>query len=350
MDALGSIHTIGGLEECSFESVSSSYSDMAFDIEYTGDEGQVFKWRWETNFEGYKSSSQLLSQHLILPLLTLSHMSLSNDDDEDAKDIEKAVDKACRTARRALPIHLKNVFKAKLSTTLCRVTAATNFVPDSQLPPVSLASESPEITLPTPVLEDDEEKQPTTKSSPPPSPPSTCKAVPHPPSPEKATSAVTSRERERSPTPARMQSPSQAPMDVDDDSATESEEEEIDLSQVSRRAPPSQSQSSVPKPSIAKPAPPPPSPPPTVKNTSPRADNIDQKVPSPSPSPPPTKATRSKPSSASSSELKKLTKRAKPAISDSDDSGEEHGSSGTRGGAPKARGTRQPLRRGGKRF
>lgn len=65
--------------------------DMAFDIEYTGDEGQVFKWRWETNFEGYKSSSQLLSQHLILPLLTLSHMSLSNDDDEDAKDIEKAV-------------------------------------------------------------------------------------------------------------------------------------------------------------------------------------------------------------------------------------------------------------------
>ena len=91
MDALNSIHTIGGLEECSFESVNSSYSDMAFDIEYTDNDGQVLKWRWETNFEGYKFSSQLLSQHLILPLLTLSHMSQSNEDGEDAKDIEKVV-------------------------------------------------------------------------------------------------------------------------------------------------------------------------------------------------------------------------------------------------------------------
>lgn len=37
-------------------------------------EGDAFKWRWNTIFVGYKISAEILSKHLIMPLISVSHL------------------------------------------------------------------------------------------------------------------------------------------------------------------------------------------------------------------------------------------------------------------------------------
>ncbi|KAF9223867.1 hypothetical protein BS17DRAFT_802339 [Gyrodon lividus] len=129
LDLLSRAHTLGGMQELSFEVVESKFGDFAFELEC-----DAFKWRWETIFVGHKISADILSKHLIMPLISVSHLAFSSSDvvgDLTTSDLEKAVDKVARTARRTVDTHVKNALsKPRLATTIRRTTAIFNFISD----------------------------------------------------------------------------------------------------------------------------------------------------------------------------------------------------------------------------
>jgi len=140
LQVIADAHTIGGIAELSFQVVESQYSDLAFEVEC-----EAFKWRWETTFLGHKLSSEIISKHLIFPLISLNHLTFSSSEticDLPDSELEKAVDKLGRTARRAVETHIKNAFsKPRVATAVRRMTAIFNSVPE--LPPVKSTTEKP---------------------------------------------------------------------------------------------------------------------------------------------------------------------------------------------------------------
>ena len=61
--------------------------DFAFQLECN-----AFKWRWETIFVGHKASADILSKHLIMPLISVNHLAFSSPDvvgDLSPTDLEK---------------------------------------------------------------------------------------------------------------------------------------------------------------------------------------------------------------------------------------------------------------------
>ncbi|KAF8071710.1 hypothetical protein FPV67DRAFT_1560501 [Lyophyllum atratum] len=112
--------------------VESNFADLAFELEY-----ETFKWRWETCFLGHKASAEVISKHLIFPLISLNHLAFSSPEAVTAlsdADVEKARDfRHGRTARRSVDTHIKNALsKPRIASTLRRMTAMFNFIPDLQ--------------------------------------------------------------------------------------------------------------------------------------------------------------------------------------------------------------------------
>jgi hypothetical protein len=120
-------------------------------------ECDAFKWRWEVVFVGHKLSADILSRHLIAPLISANHLAFSSAEPVSAlseSDLEKvilhtgillvilthlifhllliqAVDKMARTARRTVDTHIKNAMsKPRVATTIQRITAVFNFASD----------------------------------------------------------------------------------------------------------------------------------------------------------------------------------------------------------------------------
>ncbi|KAJ3727926.1 hypothetical protein C8R42DRAFT_694236 [Lentinula raphanica] len=122
---LSEIHTPGGIDNASFEVISTRFSDLAFEIEYEG-----IRWTWETCFIGYKSSAEVISRHLVLPLLSVTHaaFSVSKPAGEMVdSELEKAIDSVGRAARRSVDTHIKNVIsKARIYSSMRRMTALYN--------------------------------------------------------------------------------------------------------------------------------------------------------------------------------------------------------------------------------
>lgn len=143
LEHLSKIHSLGAISDFTFDIVESNYADLAFELE-----GDGFKWRWETCFLGHRFSAELISKHLIFPLISVNHLSFSSVDSVSElpdSDLEKAVDKVGRTARRTVDTHIKNALsKPRVATTLRRMTAMFNFVPD--LPPVTSVVDTPDLT------------------------------------------------------------------------------------------------------------------------------------------------------------------------------------------------------------
>ena len=93
VELLSAAHTIGGMEDLSFEVVRTHYSvgtevaieaaalsdyfvqDLAFQLS-----SDTFKWRWETYAVGPRLSAEILSQHLIMPLVSLTHLAFTSAD------------------------------------------------------------------------------------------------------------------------------------------------------------------------------------------------------------------------------------------------------------------------------
>jgi len=83
---------------------------------------------------GPKISAEILSKQLVLPLISVTHLAFNSAEfvtEMSDGDLEKAVDKTGRTARRTLDTHIRNAMsKPRLATTLRRMTAIFSFIPE----------------------------------------------------------------------------------------------------------------------------------------------------------------------------------------------------------------------------
>ncbi|KAK7690802.1 hypothetical protein QCA50_005902 [Cerrena zonata] len=133
LDFLLGLHGIGGIKDLIFEVVESRRADLTFELRSTN-----FKWRWETYNQGPKISANVISQQLVLPLISLNHLAFSTAESmsELSEDnLEKVIDKAGRTGRRTIAHHLKNALaRPRLATSIRRMSAMFNFLPD--MPPI----------------------------------------------------------------------------------------------------------------------------------------------------------------------------------------------------------------------
>lgn len=322
LELISNIHTVGGISEVSFEIASSKYSDLAIELECDS-----CKWRWETNSVGYRISAEIISKQLIFPLITANHVAFTSTEPINEMsdiDLEKAVDKAARTARRALDTHVKNtVSKAKFSTVLRRITAMLNFVSD----PPSVLSTIPQPDLyakytqkkpgsAAPNLNSNSVVNASTSLSH--EPPAKLKSARRPsPSPP--------RQHEISPPrsghPSKSHSASAAPVSAS--TGSETEDDDADEPVV------------VKAPEIEEDA----------KMASPGLSPVREKARTPSPIP--NSVAAAEPSPGADSAGKKGAKKPRIASSDSD----SEDNTKARGSRPPARrGAKQPVKRGGKRF
>ncbi|KAJ6531722.1 hypothetical protein B0H19DRAFT_1188224 [Mycena capillaripes] len=318
LELLAKAHTLGGIADLGFDVVESNYADLAIELDC-----EVFKWRWETCLQGSRFSAEMISRHLVLPLISLNHLSFTSESavgESSATDLEKAVDKVGRTARRSVDTHVKNAMaKPRVATALRRITAMFNF--EHNLPPIQLSAEKPEFQAQ--VVQAKAREQ-----SPIPSPvPFKRRSIPldpisaTPPAPSK-----TLPSKERTPSP---------PIPVTADSATESDTE--------GEAPPAAAKGKGRALSSAA------LPPAKVEPESPAPRPQSS---SPIPSKPLSRAKA--PSSDSDSSPLRPAKKPKPLLSSSDEDSEAERkrrlAKATSGAGGAKRGTRQPIKRGGKRF
>lgn len=143
---LEDVHSLGAIGDLSFTVTDSRYSDLAIDLR-----GDGFNWRWETFSIGPKQSADVLSKHLILPLLSTAYLAFISPDaisEISTNDLEKTVDRIGRTARRSVDTHIRNIFsQPRICTSLRRVSALFAFNADS--PPITDQPERPQLDLPS---------------------------------------------------------------------------------------------------------------------------------------------------------------------------------------------------------
>ncbi|KAI5982267.1 hypothetical protein EDD15DRAFT_2325177 [Pisolithus albus] len=309
LEMLSRAHTLGTVSDLSFELAESKKADLAFELGC-----DTFKWRWDTIFVGHKASADILSQHLIMPLISVNHLAFSTPDvvgDLGAEDLEKAIDKIGRTARRTVDTHIKNALsKPRLATSLRRMTAVFNFISD--LPKITTAIEA------TPLQP--RELTPRLSAQTEPSR-STGDYVTHNTTDIRGDLKSEGKH-------IRVQSPITA--DVDMGSATESESDRHPSTLGSRQ---SRDKSPV--------------------ATSQHSLTIPSKAPSPVPSGAQSRtATKLPLSSDTDSSPHRPAKKSRPSPASDEDSEEERKklAAQIKSGAASIRGTRQPLRRGGRRF
>ncbi|KAI0086993.1 hypothetical protein BDY19DRAFT_321026 [Irpex rosettiformis] len=145
LDLLSAAHTIGGIASLAFEIVQSRNADLAFELR-----GEQFRWRWETYSLGPKTSAEVISKQLIMPLISVAHTAFTSAEPVSSQseiDLEKSIDKVGRTARRTIPTHMRTaISKPRLASSLRRMTAIFNFSPDT--PSVISEVQPPEFKLP----------------------------------------------------------------------------------------------------------------------------------------------------------------------------------------------------------
>ncbi|KAF5377322.1 hypothetical protein D9757_008041 [Collybiopsis confluens] len=145
VDNLSKIHTPGGMNiVSSFQVIESNFSDFALEIEF-----EEFKWAWETHFTGHRNSAEIISKHLVLPLISFSHISFisGSPGQMTESELEKMIDTTARNARRSIDTHMKNVVsKPLITTSIRRLTAMLNF--SNKLQPILSTAEAPELTIP----------------------------------------------------------------------------------------------------------------------------------------------------------------------------------------------------------
>nr|GAT60826.1 predicted protein [Mycena chlorophos] len=315
---LARAHSLGGLPELSFDIVESNYADLAIELE-----GEAFKWRWETCLQGGRFSTDIISKHLVLPLISLAHLAFTSTSavgESTGSDLEKTVDKVGRTARRSVDTHVQNTLsRPRVATALRRITALFNSAPEP-LPSILLDADTPDLQLPPQALEAARGPSPTREIQRPVKSPSPMIEL------EPTTTLAAS-------SPGPEPAANEPATNADSGSATESD-----------------SDSEAPAPAPAAVAA-------KGKGRAPTASPARQS-PVLASSPAPSKASRSKKpvsSDSDSSPIRPPAKKAKPqAVSSSDEDSEAErkkrlakAKSGS-GGA--ARGTKQPIKRGGRRF
>jgi len=200
--------------------------------------------------------------------------------------------------------------KPRVATAIRRVTSVLNSIPD--IPAISFTAEKPDLQLPI-SQRAPERPEPSRPVSPALSPPKGVEAIKRAPSPP-------------------IDPPEQK---MTADSATESDE---DAQPHPRESPPGKSKAAIVSRS--------PSAGPSAKSLESQSIHLSRKA---SPLLAEPKQRKGTPSDSDSSPVRPVKKKLKQ-IPSSDDDSEAERRNQARGGAPAKRGTRQPLKRGGKRF
>ncbi|KAK0485166.1 hypothetical protein IW261DRAFT_884949 [Armillaria novae-zelandiae] len=301
LELLSNAHSLGGITDLSFEVVESNFSDIACTLE-----DQSFKWRWESCFIGYRASAETLSKHLVLPLISMSHLAFTSKDSvgevSDA-ELTKVVDKVGRTARRNVDIHIKNaISKPRIATVLRRITAMFSFVSD--LPIILTSAERPEFEILPPPSSKQVAKSHSSQSTRTPSPGMIEK--------EDLKPASKSNSPDQTKADARQEGP-------ESDSATDDSDSDEENSVDKGKG----------KVSLQQP------------------DEPGSPIPTPA-----KKRSTQLPSSDTDSSPVRPQKKARPKSSSSDEDSEGKRNIVKRGtvSGEARRGTRQPIKRGGKRF
>uniref|UniRef100_A0A8H8CM52 XLF-like N-terminal domain-containing protein n=1 Tax=Psilocybe cubensis TaxID=181762 RepID=A0A8H8CM52_PSICU len=335
INLLSNGHSMGGMLEMSLEEVKSNYSDFAFVVEC-----EAFKWRWETCFLGHRRSSEIISKHLIFPLISLNHLTFSSAhsmSELSDTELEQSVGKLGQTARRATSNHIRTALsKPRVATAIRRMTALFNFIPDlSTFNHIfTLYSENAYLIFSTEPITSIADKpllkientfvsQAQTPNSQPPPPPPRQQEHYNTPQPEKSSPKKITPERE-----PRVDNKVKV---IESASETESDSEPAETTKTSltsNLAGPSRTSARSPSPGSPKDPTPPQSEP--IRKSRSRS-SLEAEVPPPRP------VKKTKPTLQSSSG------------EDSDqDVKKSRSSSAVASGA--RRGTRQPIKRGGKKF
>ncbi|KAH8831248.1 hypothetical protein DL96DRAFT_1587037 [Flagelloscypha sp. PMI_526] len=142
---LSHAHTLGAFIQASIDVQDSTYSDLQTTLSY-----DTFTWSWHLSSLGSKISSELLSKHLIIPLINLNHLafvSTTLPNQLSSEDLQNNIDKIGRTAKRALGTHIKNALaKPQIATGLARFTSLVQGHPETTC--IKLSLDSPELELP----------------------------------------------------------------------------------------------------------------------------------------------------------------------------------------------------------
>lgn len=332
LELLSKAHTLGGITDLSFAVSESHYADLAFELESS------FIWRWETCFLGHRRSAEIISKHLIFPLISLNYLAFSSADvvaELPDADVEKAVDKVGRTARRTLDTHIRNAMsKPRVATTLRRMTAMFNFIPD--LPPVISIAEKPDLQIDVQVLRtqtrSDVEIEPRVTSPLPRVSKELGKPSLNPCGVRYPLQDVLLDEEMSLDGPGGITNPIHA------DSATESEGEEYDFPDKDKL-----SEGPSARPSSA-----------AFRGPPNRDSVIFSRDPPPQPSTSRLNSSKDLPSDSESPPARSAKRPKKQVVSSSDDNSEEERKRRVAqlksGAGGVKRGTRQPIKRGGKRF
>ncbi|KAI5886120.1 uncharacterized protein SCHCODRAFT_02519350 [Schizophyllum commune H4-8] len=367
LDLLGKAHSVGAFADLAFEVVSTRYSDFAVRIE-----AESFTWVWETTFVGYRLSAELLSQQLIMPMISLSHFALGSQEviaEMTDDDLQKAVDKVGRTARRTPDTHVRNaIAKPRAATCLRRMSAILNFLPEPL--------QKPDLSAPEELPQDIRREVPSRrappssakKSSRPPSVRSPTPQAQSPPPPSRG-SPIEVDSDSPAPAPRRTSTPPPAAKTSDapaDESVTESSTDDEDAPPPKKVvAPSNKGKAAASKPASRRISPllsSSPSPPPSMKAKL-GAEGSLKPTSSAKPSSSVNASTTSRPASsaARAGSSKPQAQGSMPApkarVVDSSDSDSPapppkrtRTESSSDDDQPTRRGTRQPLRRGRKRF
>ncbi|VDB89796.1 unnamed protein product [Peniophora sp. CBMAI 1063] len=356
-------HTLGGMDDMSMELEPSPYADLCIAFG-----GHGFKWRWDTCILPPKLAAEVLSRHLIIPLICTANLAFTTSDplaDMPEGELEKAVDKVGRTARRSVDTHLRTtVTRPRLSTTLRRVTALFDF--NTSPPRIAGEADRPDIRLPIAPQEPEpgdskgkgkvsghdsaSTKTPSRASSPDIAPDVEPMAVDEPNifvgNDIKGKDKVHTQPESQVSATAPSQPQPSAPADEGSDTAPDSDAEAV----PPRKTPVPAASSTLPVPIPNLPA--------KAKPTAPRkattpdgsSGDSDAKPKSKPAKAPPTRHADDDSSSSDSSPPPAKKSRAAPARKPSavDDSSSD--SDGERRTAGARRGTRQPIKRGGRRF
>ncbi|CDO77382.1 hypothetical protein BN946_scf184835.g4 [Trametes cinnabarina] len=303
-------------EDLTFEIVHSKYSDLAFDIR-----NNTFRWRWETLNVGPKLAPTIISKHLIMPLISMTHLSFFSTEplgSTSETDLEKSADRLGRIARRTVDTHVKNTLsKPIVATTLRRMGAVLNFVPDP-----------PRIVIDAPTLDLRPPRPPA------PLPPASAPPLHRDVSPLLLENSSAKGSQKKA-TAQRV--PSLPPLDSD--SVTEEEPSEVDEPAPSSRQSKGAEKRGLQEVQGKSNSP--------ARSTPPRRDIPEPSVPSTSRDSP----KRSSPDSSARPSRPKKTKRASKAGSSSDQDSEDEQSNRTAQAKKNARrGVKQPIKRPGRRF
>lgn len=285
--AIGAIHTLRNMSIATFSTVQSLHADLACEVGC-----EDYTWQWHANALGYRLSSELLSKHLILPLISFSHVAFTAPQplqQMPADELEKLIDKTGRVYRRSVDAQVKKVLaEPKLGTALSRIDAIFGMQPDPPAIKIDIDDTGPEVPEPQAAVKAAATFQQSPKLK-----------------PQKKPAQVSS-----SP-PARPSIPAKPPAPASSETETESEDG-----------------------SPAKP-------PPASKAGAPADDAMDTSDAEP---PKPAAKTKKNTVPESDTDSSPVAKKAKPSTdSDSD-------SSPVRRPAARGGGVRQPIKRGGRRF